>query len=231
MSFSFSNPLSRSILFLVLITTFMLADNKKVLKEAVLAEFEKRHPCMFLYSLKIEATSPLPIDFQKQEFIRVDLRPNMLRKNRGSFRAVFKTSKRERNLFFKFNIDATVDVFKAKHKLHNDRILSKSDYEKVVLKIDKLPSRVITCNMPKSLITRSYVGANSILTMNRFELKKDFLRGTDIRAYIKDGMLILETKATLLEDGNIGDSVRIKTDKGGLFRAKLISNNEAMILD
>jgi len=44
-------------------------------------------------------------------------------------------------------------------------------------------------------------------------------------------MLVLETEATLLSDGNIGEIVKIKTDKGKLFRAKLISKYKAIILE
>lgn len=223
--------ISRLILFLMLISTFGLASKKDVVTKAVLAEFKKQYPCLELNSLKVEATSSLPPNFKNYELINIELRASMLRRDSGSFRAVFKTPKREKNLFFRFRIDANIDVFKAKHNLYNDKILLKSDYEKVSVKIDKLPSRVITCKMPDSLITKSYVRANSILTMNRFEHKKDLLRGASIKAHIKDGTLVLEIKATLLEDANIGDVVRIKTDKGKSFRAKLISKNRAMILD
>jgi len=179
----------------------------------------------------ISSSSPLPADFDKYEFIKIELRDNQLRKSKGSFRALFKTQNREKNIHLRFKIEASVYVFKAKHKLYNNKILNSSDYEKVLVKLDKLPSKVITCSMPKKLITRSYVREGSILTMNRFEHKKDVLRGTDIRAFIKDGMLVLEIKATLLKDTNVGDIAKIKTDKGKIFRAKLISKNRAIILD
>ena len=48
-------------------------------------------------------------------------------------------------------------VFQAKRKLYNDKILSSNDYEKVKVKIDKLSSNIITCNMPKKLMTKNYI--------------------------------------------------------------------------
>ena len=226
-----SNLVSRSIVFLLLITTFTFANINETIAEAVLIEFEKQYPCLDSDLPTVKATSPLPSNFKDYEFIGVKLRPNILRKRKGSFKAIFKTPKKEKSLYFKFSIDATIDVFKAKHKLYNDKILSKNDYEKVSVKIDKLPSKVITCSMPEKLMTKNYISANSILTMNKFEYKKDVLRGADIRAYIRDGMLVLETQATLLEDGDVGEIVKIKTDKGKLFRAKLISKYKAIILE
>ena len=227
-----SNLVSRSIIFLLLITTFSFANKLNIISEAVLSKFENRHPCLNINDLpKIKPTSPLPSDFKDYEFIKIKFRDYLLRKRHGSFKAIFKTPSREKSIYFKFDIDATVDVFKAKHKLYNDKILSKNDYEKISIKLDSLPSKVITCNMPKKLMTKNYVSANTILTMNRFKHKKDVLKGTDILAYIRDGMLVLETEATILKDANIGDIVKIKTDNGKLFRAKLISKYKAIILE
>ncbi len=226
-----SNLVSRSTIFLLLITTFSFASINETIAEAVLVEFEKQYPCLDSDLPTIKATSPLPSNFKDYEFVGIKLRPNILRKRKGSFKVIFKTPKREKSIYFKFNIDATIDVFKAKHKLYNDKILLKNNYEKVSIKIDKLPSKVITCSMPKKLMTKNYISANSILTMNKFKYKKDVLRGTNIRAYIRNGMLVLETEATLLQDGDVGDIVKIKTDNGKLFRAKLISRYKAIILE
>jgi len=85
--------------------------------------------------------------------------------------------------------------------------------------------------MPNNLMTKNNISANSILTMNKFEKKKSVLRGSKLRAYFRDGMLIIETEATALKDGNIGDVIKVKTDKGKLFRAKLISKYKVIILE
>ena len=98
------------------------------------------------------------------------------------------------------------------------------------MKIDKLPSKIITCSIYKTLVTKNYVRKDSILTMNRFKYKKNILRGSSIRAYIEDGGLVLETGATVLRDANIGDIVKIKTDKGRLLKAKIVSIYKAIIV-
>ena len=226
-----SNLVSRSMFFLLLITTFTFANNLDTISEAVLIKFEEKYPCLDAQLPTITSNSPLPADFKNYKFIKLDLRKSAFRKRKSSFKVLFKTPKKEKSIYFKFHINANIDVFKAKRKLYNDKILSKNDYEKVSIKIDKLPSKVITCSMPKKLMTKNYISANSILTMNKFEYKKDVLRGTGIRAYIRDGMLVLETEATLLNDGDIGEVVKIKTDNGKLFRAKLISKYKAIILE
>ncbi|WP_024955823.1 flagellar basal body P-ring formation chaperone FlgA [Sulfurospirillum arcachonense] len=208
-----------------------LAGKKDKIIEAILDKFANEYPCINIHSLNIKPTTPLPFDFKSYKLLTISLKNNNFRKRKGSFRAIFKTPTSEKNIYFKFTIDANIKAFKAKHKLFNDKILSRNDYEKITIKIDKLPSKIITCKVPNNLMTKNYISANSILTMNKFEYKKDILRGTDIRAYIRDGMLVIATHATVLEDGNIGDILKVKTDNGKLLRAKLISKYKAIILE
>ena len=208
-----------------------MAGKKDEIAEALLEKFELKYPCLNSDLPEISANNPLPYDFKTYSFIKVDIKKNALRKRKGSFKAIFKTPNSEKTIYFKFTINGYIDIFKAKHKLFNDKILSSNDYEKITTKIDKLPSKAITCDMPNNLMTKNYISANSILTMNKFEKKKSVLRGSKLRAYFRDGMLIIETEATALKDGNIGDVIKVKTDKGKLFRAKLISKYKVIILE
>jgi len=41
--------------------------------------------------------------------------------------------------------------------------------------------------------------------------------------------LVVELETTLLEDANIGDIVQVRTKQGKLFKAKLVSQHEAII--
>lgn len=208
-----------------------LAGKENEIALKILEKFEEKFPCLEADLPQIKSTSPLPPDFEKYSLVNIKLRDSAFRKRKGSFKALFKTPQKEKSLYFKYIIDADIYAFKAKYKLYNDKILSSNDYEKVKIKIDKLPSNIITCKMPEKLMTKNYISANSLLSMNRFEYKKDVLRGTDIRAYVRDGMLVIATDATVLKDGDIGDVVKIKTDKGKTFNAKLISKYKAIILE
>ncbi|MCD8545651.1 MAG: flagella basal body P-ring formation protein FlgA [Sulfurospirillum cavolei] len=52
-----------------------------------------------------------------------------------------------------------------------------------------------------------------------------------IKALYKDESLSIEVQATLLDDGDVGDIVRIKTEQGKILNAKIVSANEAVILE
>lgn len=207
-----------------------LAGKEDEIANEVLRLFEEKYPCIDADLPEIKASNILPFDFQTYTLTEVILRKNAYKNKKGSFKAVFTTSTKDKKIYFKFTINANIDVFKARHNLYNDKILSQNDYEKVNIKLNKLPSKVITCQMPKNLITKSYLREGTILSMQKFSHKKDALKGSRINAYIKDGMLVIGLDAQLLEDANVGDVARIKTDQGKLFKAKLVSQYEAIIL-
>ena len=149
-----------------------LAGKEKQIAEAVLKVFKEQYPCIDANLPQIKVLSPLPFDFESYSLMKVELKNSSLRRRKSSFKAIFKTPTSEKKIYFDLYIDAKVDVFKAKHKLYNDKILSNNDYEKTSIKLDKLPSKVITCKMPDNLMTKNYISANSILTINKFEYKK-----------------------------------------------------------
>jgi flagella basal body P-ring formation protein FlgA len=209
-----------------------LAGKEEEIAGEILRLFEEKYPCIEADFPSVKASSALPHDFKTYEIKEIILSSNDYRNARGSFQVIFTTpTSRDKKLYFRFKLDAKINVFKAKHNLHNDKILSTNDYEMVQVTLDKLPSEAITCSVPDKLMTKNYLRADSILTMQRFEYKKDVLRGANVRAFVRDGMLVIGTSAHVLQDGNIGDVVKIKTEEGKLLNAKLISSNKAIILE
>jgi flagella basal body P-ring formation protein FlgA len=139
-------------------------------------------------------------------------------------------SQKRKKIYFSYEIEASINAFKAKHNMHHDKILTKKDYEAVQIPLNKLPSRLISCKIDKKLITKNYVKEEELLTYNKIEVKKDVLKGNQIRAYMVDGSLVIGIDATLLQDANIGDRVKVRTKENKILRAKLFSSSEAMIL-
>lgn len=209
-----------------------LAGKEEEIAGEILKLFEEKYSCMEANLPNVKASSPLPHDFSTYEIKNVILSNNSYRNSSGSFQVIFNTpGDGEKKLYFQFTIDAKVDVFKAKYNLHNDKILSADDYEMVQVPLDRLPSKVITCSVPNKLMTKNYLRAGTLLSMQRFEYKKDVLRGASIRAYVKDGNLVIATEASLLEDGDIGDTIKVRADNGKVFNAKLISSSQAIIIE
>ncbi|MBE0491012.1 MAG: flagellar basal body P-ring formation protein FlgA [Sulfurospirillum sp.] len=201
-----------------------------MLIQKIASLYTKAYPCILINKLQINTTTPLPADFRAYTLLDVGFNSSKFRNKEGSFWSLWQTPTNNKKIYLTYEIDASILAFKAKHNMHNDKILSNSDYEEQMIRIKNLASNLITCEIPANLITKNYIKQHELLSFNKLQIKKDLLKGVQIRAYIIEGPLVLSTESVLLEDGNIGDRVRIKTEKNKFFYAKIISKSEAMII-
>ena len=199
---------------------------------AFLKKIQEESPYIMIESKpSISIKSPLPNDFSRYKLTAIFIPETMLKKSTGSFVALFKVGDKEKKIYFYYTLDASIEVFKAKHNLLNGKILLNDDYEKVSISLEGLPARAILGEMPKNMMIKSYIKESAILTENMLDSKKDLSKKESIKAFLKEGSLMIEVPATLLEDANIGETVKIKTEQGKTLNAKIISLKEAMILE
>ncbi len=199
---------------------------------AFLKKIQEESPYIIIEAKpSISIKSPLPQDFSRYTLTAIFIPDTMLKKNTGSFAALFKIGDKEKKIYFYYTLDAKIEVFKAKHNLLNGKILLNDDYEKVSISLEGLPARAILGEISKNMMIKSYIKEGSIFTENMFETKKDVSKKESIKAFLKEGSLLIEVQATLLEDGNIGETVKIKTEQGKTLNAKILSLKEAMILE
>ena len=208
-----------------------ISGKKSLIEDKIKAIYTQTYPCIQIDKVDVFIKTNLPADFKSYRFKDAGINETRLKSANGTIWVLFETTdKRERKFYFSYIIDAFINVFKAKHNMLNDKILSQNDYEVYRVKIENLPSNLISCKIEKNLITKSYIRADSLLTYNQVEIKKDVLKGALIRSYIIDGGLVIGMDTILQEDANIGDKIRVKTNQNKFLDAKLFSKTEAMIL-
>ncbi|MDD3323937.1 MAG: flagellar basal body P-ring formation chaperone FlgA [Sulfurospirillaceae bacterium] len=209
-----------------------LGGHEKVLSKALVQKFiEKYDTIEMVKKPTIIAKSPLPKDFSSYKFVDISISDTMLSRQNGSFSATFNFGGRDKKIYFAFDLQATISVFKAKHNLHNGKILLETDYESEKVSLDSLPYRVIVGKMPDRLVTKNHIKQGQVLTANSFDVKKDLSKNDYVKAFLREGVLTMETRGMLLDDANIGDIVRIKTEQGKVLNAKILSQYEALVLE
>jgi flagella basal body P-ring formation protein FlgA len=209
-----------------------LMGKANAIEEAFLKKFQEASPLVMIDEKPhISSKASLPSDFQRYQLIGVTIPETTLKKNNGSFVAIFKVGDKERKLYFSYEMNAKVMVFKAKRNLLNGKILSNDDYESVWLSLDDLPARAILHEMSQSIIVKNSVKEGQILTDFHLDVKKMLSKKESIKALFKEQGLVIEVQATLLEDGNVGDVVKIKTEQGKILNAKILSRYEVIILE
>ncbi|MDD3463519.1 MAG: flagellar basal body P-ring formation chaperone FlgA [Sulfurospirillaceae bacterium] len=209
-----------------------LGGHKKVLSKALVQKFiEKYDTIEIVKNPIIVAKSPLPKDFSSYKLVDISISDAMLNKQNGSFSATFNFGGKDKKIYFAFDLQATIAVFKAKHNLHNGKIIFETDYESEKVSFGNLPYRVILGKMPDRLVAKNHIKQGQVLTTNSFDVKKDLSKNDYVKAFLREGVLTMETRGALLDDANIGDIVRIKTEQGKILNAKILSQYEALVVE
>ncbi len=209
-----------------------LMGKADAIEDAFLKKFQEASPSVLIEEKpRIFAKSSLPADFKRYQFVGVTIPDATLKKNSGSFVAIFKVGDKEKKLYFTYEMNAKIMVFKAKHNLHNGKILTSEDYESVWLNLDDIPIRALTQDLPYNSMVKGSLKAGQVLADYHLSIKKMFSKQERIKALFKEEGLVIEIQATLLSDADVGDIVKIRTEQGKVLNAKIISSKEAIILE
>ena len=209
-----------------------LMGKSDAIEEAFLKKFQEASPTVFIEEKpRISAKSSLPVDFKRYQFVGVHIPETTLKKNSGSFVAIFKVGDKERKLYFNYEMNAKAMVFKAKRNLLNGKILTNDDYESILMSLEGIPTRAVLNEIPQNAMMKTSIKEGQVIADYHFDMKKTLSKKDSIRALLKESGLEIEVQATLVEDADIGDVVKIKTEQGKILNAKIVSTKEAVILE
>jgi len=201
------------------------------IKKLLVQKFKIKYPSIKIKNIEITSISPLPVKLSYYKLQDIDLAPNDYRNSSGTFGVLYKKGMEIKKIYLRYMIDANISVFKASYNLRNGKILNPDDYERVEIKFNKLPLHVISGKIKKDYIIKGYIRKGLILSTNSLKIKKNLLKNSYIKAILEDENMILEVDAHILNDANIGDTVKIRTTNGKILRAKIISLKTAKIIE
>ncbi|KAB0612899.1 flagellar basal body P-ring formation protein FlgA [Campylobacter hyointestinalis subsp. lawsonii] len=198
------------------------------LHDIIKDKIQKEIPNITINSLSILKPNSIPEDFDK--YILTDVVLLSMRNEDGNVKAIYKMPNNlNRSIFFKFKIDATVSVFVSLIDMDKDHILNLNDYKSVQVSLKDFDKDAIL-NIPKAkLITKTRIKRDKVLTNRQFKTLSDIKRGDTINAIIVDGGLKVEIQVKALEDANIGEIIKVKSDNNQIFKAIIVEKNRAII--
>ncbi len=199
------------------------------IKSQLAYKFKKKFPTLKIKTIYITSPSSLSPTLSFYHIDRIKISNRAFNHAKGSFSLFLRRGKKRKQIYLKYEIDATIVVLKANYNLRNGKILQNNDYVKTRIRFNNLPIKALGKNLKNDYIVKGYIRKGSILSMNNFKVKKAILKGEYIKAILKDGNLILEIDAHLLSDADIGDTVQLRTVAGRVYRAKIVSMKTALI--
>jgi len=203
---------------------------KNDIEKELIKAFKHKYNTIKIEKVVIKPVNSFPNDFIKYKFDSISIKDYDLRKNSGNFIVIYENDNSKKiRIFFKYKILAKISLFKAKHNIRRGKILSQNDYEKVVVKFDRIPLNFVKDLKSGVFISKNFITKDSVIT--NFMIKKmTLVRKKDIlTSIINDGGLQIEFFSKALEDGNKGDVIKTIGKNGKIYRAKIISKGLVII--
>ena len=143
----------------------------------------------------------------------------------------FVKGKKERKLYFKYKIDATIPLYKASTDIQKGREITPEVAHLAEVLFTTLYHQPLNIDDFYHYIAKRHIKEESILSVEKLKHATDIQRNSTVSAIIKDGGLVLQFQAKALQDGNIGDIIKIRKDYKKSFKARIISKNQVEIID
>lgn len=212
------------------IVTFILEKRTVFpnLERQIASRYEQRYRSLDFQIQSIHISPSNNSDITGYQLVELNFHDNLLKRNNGSFSAVYEREGQQKKLFFRYEIEATLTVLRSLDTIYNDQLISPSSYKSERIAFDHLYHMPATPKQLQNMRTKKYISKNRIITAKDLELMPDIIEDSKIMAVYNESGIQLETEATALDDGYIGDTIRIKSNNK-TFRATIIENGKVEI--
>jgi len=178
-------------------------------------------------TMQIENISIFPTSLHNKNFIynpskcSFNLSKAMFKRNRGTF--VVKCNKK--SYFFKFYIDATIDVYKANHQIKKDKIIDPKAIRKETIRFKTIYSLPIYNLEKKEIMAKQNIAQDKIITSSMVVPVPAVKKSEIVNCFIQDGAVHIEFNAKALQNGYIGDVITLKREDGRTIKGVVLRKN------
>ena len=206
-------------------------SNLKVLENALKSAYEEAYEEIEFKDFLLLAQNSLPKD-DNYIFKELNINDANLKKNRGSFSAIFLDERGlSKRVFFKYEIKAFISGVKAKNNLSKGTILTPYMVEKTKFELSNLSDYPLLSIEDNEWKIRHFVKEGTLLLRRHIDKKPLLLKQEFVHAVIKDGGLELSIPATALTSGDKGDRIRVRSSDGKIYNATVISSKKVLIVE
>jgi len=212
------------LLFITLIFSNLISfEGEKKLENYIYKKFTGYYPSMSVSSIMIKANSTIPKGYKLS---RVFFQKNSLKRENGNFSAIYSKDSYEKRVFLKYHIDATVPVFVATDAITSHTPLDSSMFSIKTIKFTNFYDKPI--QKLAGYESKTYLPKGKILTSRLVRKTPLIYRNSTVNAVASDGGLEVYFTAKALEDGSLGQVIKVKRDRK-ILRAKVISQDKVQI--
>ncbi|MBD3797316.1 MAG: flagellar basal body P-ring formation protein FlgA [Campylobacterales bacterium] len=195
----------------------------KSLKEYIISLYRSKYKQISIKSVKI---SPRTYMEKLPAYTDVEFPQNEYLGNTGILS--IKT-KEHKQIFFNYEIDASVDVYIAKKDLQRNDELSVLNTTKNSIILKNFRSMPIQKLDENSLQVKHDMQKGELLTQRDVDPLSLIRRGSSVNVVLKNGSIFISFSAKALQDGILGESIFVENEKGKKIKVQVTGKNRATV--
>ena len=218
-------------LSIIIMTLPASSLNLPAIKTAVENKYLELYPTLSISSLTLKPLGIMPRNFANYQLEKITLSAASLKRNTGTFSVLYSNTKKKKKRFFKFKLDATIGVYVSQRYIKKDRIIDDNYVTFQEVAFEKFRARPIDEHYFYNYESKRSIKKGKIITVNDLRRIIDIKRGDTLDATLVDEAVQLTFKVKAVEEGNIGDIIKVKRGHYKKFKAQITSKNTVDILE
>ncbi len=219
------------ILLFFIFPLFAGTSYENTIKKMLEDRFIQTYPTMKIENIKLKSASSLIKKFSDFSVTTISITKDNLKRSKGSILVTFKKAGKQRKLYFRYTIKATILLYKTTTPLKSGREITPDIASLQRIPFTTLYDKPINDNDFYKYIAKTNIKEDSVLSLRYLKKLTDIKRNDTVTAVIRDGGLSLEFSVKALGEGDIGDIIKVKKDHKKIFKAKIISKNRVEIIN
>jgi flagella basal body P-ring formation protein FlgA len=204
----------RRVKFIKLNPAVCLTDIAQVLEELFIQKYPNLH---------IESIEVLPKNYLEKlpKNYQINIKQGTMRRNEGYFYLELENRKR---VYFTYQLEGTFNVLKANKNIQRNQVI---DFENTYLsETDFIYAQADYINEKQlgSIKAKYNITKNNIITERMIRKQALIEKGSIVKAFLKDGAILIKIDVKAITSGALGDTITVKTlDTGAYLKAIIVS--------
>lgn len=225
--------LQRYILLIMIAFTSLQAKSHDILsiQTAIQNKFLEYYPNLTIKHLDIKPLGRTPKNFDHYQVEKITISQASLKRNHGTLSVLYSSPTKKKKRFFKFELDATLPVYISSRYIKKNHPIDENYLTLEEMHFKNFSSKPIDAHYLYDYESKRSIKEGKILTVHDLRRILDMKRGELVDATIYDGNVILTFKVKTIEEGNIGDIIKVKRGHYKKLKAKITSKTTVDIVE
>jgi flagellar basal body P-ring formation protein FlgA len=194
--------------------------NFEPVRQKIRAYYHSYFPDMYIEKVSLDTSSFIE---EMPKGYTLDFKPNAYLYSHSSLKILSENS--TDRFFVRYNIHAKIKLFKARHNINRDKILTPNDLVSKQTKFKRLKGLPLLSYPQQQVRVKKRLATGKILYQKDIEPLPSVLKDKPVNVRFISGKVHLEFQATCLDDAGIGEYVYIEKSDGKRLKAKVINRN------